>query len=257
MKSCGTAPPAQISERDQPPSRRIQDGARPTGGGATQRTPVPDSGEHRVARGETLYSIAWRYGLDYRELARHNGIAEPFVIYPSQTLRLDVGRTAAAQARAQPPATSRPQASQPPVSSRSENRTTSSRATATPSGSPNWRWPSDGRVIGTFNSNAGLNRGIDIAGDLGQPVIAASSGQVVYAGSGLRGYGRLLIIKHNDTYLSAYAHNNRLLVEEGDVVEAGQRVAEMGSSGTDRVKLHFEIRRDGNPVNPMDYLPNR
>lgn len=112
-------------------------------------------------------------------------------------------------------------------------------------------------MIGRYSSNSSLNKGIDIAGDLGQPVLAASDGTVVYAGSGLRGYGELLIIKHSDTYVSAYGHNRRLLVREGQKVKAGQVIAEMGSTGTDRVKLHFEIRRNGKPVNPLSYLPAR
>jgi lipoprotein NlpD len=112
-------------------------------------------------------------------------------------------------------------------------------------------------LLSGFQGNAGHNKGIDIAGNLGQPVFAAASGQVVYSGTGLRGYGKLLIIKHNDTFLSAYAHNNNLLVKEGDMVKAGQKIADMGSSGTDRVKLHFEIRREGTPVDPMKYLPKR
>jgi lipoprotein NlpD len=102
-----------------------------------------------------------------------------------------------------------------------------------------------------------LNKGVDIAGELGQPVLAASDGSVVYAGSGLRGYGELVIIKHSDTYVSAYGHNRRLLVREGQQVKAGQKIAEMGSTGTDRVKLHFEIRRQGKPVDPLQYLPRR
>jgi lipoprotein NlpD len=120
-----------------------------------------------------------------------------------------------------------------------------------------WAWPAEGAVIGRYSSNSSLNKGIDIAGDLGQPVLAASDGTVVYAGSGLRGYGELLIIKHSDTYVSAYGHNRRLLVREGQKVKAGQVIAEMGSTGTDRVKLHFEIRRNGKPVNPLSYLPAR
>lgn len=112
-------------------------------------------------------------------------------------------------------------------------------------------------MIARFQSNDSLNKGIDIAGDLGQPVKAAASGSVVYAGRGLIGYGEMVIIKHNDTYLSAYAHNNRLLVDEGDSVRAGQTIAEMGSTGTDRVKLHFEIRQRGQPVDPLRYLPKR
>jgi lipoprotein NlpD len=111
--------------------------------------------------------------------------------------------------------------------------------------------------LSSFQGNNGLNKGIDLGGKLGEPVLAAASGQVVYSGSGLRGYGKLLIIKHNETFLSAYAHNDRLLVKEGDLVKVGQRIADMGSSGTDRVKLHFEIRRDGTPVDPLKFLPRR
>ena len=120
-----------------------------------------------------------------------------------------------------------------------------------------WAWPANGVLISRFSSNGSLNKGIDIAGELGQPVLAASDGTVVYAGSGLRGYGELVIIKHSDTYVSAYGHNRRLLVQEGQKVKAGQKIAEMGSTGTDRVKLHFEVRRQGKPVDPLQYLPKR
>jgi lipoprotein NlpD len=125
------------------------------------------------------------------------------------------------------------------------------------SGSLRWHWPTHGHVIETFSSKSSTRKGIDIAGRLGQGVKAASAGRVVYSGSGLRGYGKLIIVKHNEQYLSAYAHNRKLLVKQGDTVKLGQRIAEMGRSGTDRVKLHFEIRREGNPVNPMRYLPKR
>jgi lipoprotein NlpD len=124
-------------------------------------------------------------------------------------------------------------------------------------GAPEWHWPVAGVILSSFQGNNGLNKGIDLGGKLGEPVLAAASGQVVYSGSGLRGYGKLLIIKHNETFLSAYAHNDRLLVKEGDLVKVGQRIADMGSSGTDRVKLHFEIRRDGTPVDPLKFLPRR
>lgn len=112
-------------------------------------------------------------------------------------------------------------------------------------------------MIAPFEGDSGVNKGIDLGGKLGESVLAAASGQVVYAGSGLRGYGKLLIIKHNDIFLSAYAHNDHILVKEGDLVKAGQKIADMGSSGTDRVKLHFEIRSDGKPVDPLKLLPKR
>ena len=126
-----------------------------------------------------------------------------------------------------------------------------------PRSAQGWAWPANGMLIGKFSSNGSLNKGIDIAGELGQPVLAAADGAVVYAGSGLRGYGELVIIKHSDAYVSAYGHNRRLLVREGQQVKVGQHIAEMGSTGADRVKLHFEIRRQGKPVDPLQYLPRR
>ena len=256
LLACGSPQPAQVVDRVQPPSRKIQN-------------PVA----HQVSHGETLFSIAWRYGLDYRQLANHNRINPPYTIYPGQKIRLNVG--AAPQASTSTPratsATPRPQAApvnrpsnptpvRPTTAARSENKTPKTTTTSQPpllTGAPKWQWPVEGRVLSGFHGNNGLNKGIDIGGNLGQPVLAAASGQIVYAGSGLRGYGKLLIIKHNETYLSAYAHNPHLLVKEGDVVKAGQKIADMGSSGTDRVKLHFEIRREGTPVDPMKYLPKR
>ncbi len=120
-----------------------------------------------------------------------------------------------------------------------------------------WIWPSDGAVIQLFSSKTNANRGLDIAGKKGQPVRASASGRVVYKGSGLRGYGNLLIIKHNDDYLSAYAHNNKIHVTENEYVKAGQRIADIGSSGTRKDKLHFEIRYKGKPVDPLNYLPQK
>ena len=119
----------------------------------------------------------------------------------------------------------------------------------------NWIWPASGKTIGTFSE--GGNKGVDIAGKAGDPVLASAEGKVVYSGEGLRGYGKLVIIKHNATYLSAYAHNQTILVKEGQSVSKGQKIAEMGSSGTDKVKLHFEVRRQGKPVDPLKYLPQR
>ncbi len=120
-----------------------------------------------------------------------------------------------------------------------------------------WSWPTKGPVIESFSLSGRINKGIDLAGRKGEPVFAAADGKVVYSGTGLVGYGNLIIIKHNETFLSAYAHNSRLLLSEGDIAKAGQKIAEIGSTGANRDKLHFEIRRDGKPVNPMTYLPNR
>lgn len=255
LSSCSSQP-AQVVDRDQPPSRKIQ--------------------EHRVSSGETLYSIAWRYDLDHNKLARRNQIQAPFTIYPGQLLKLDLdnmpaqaprqsarrrgsGDASAPSAAPSPAASSRP-ADSAGSASRSKNQTPSRGArsnTALPAGTPSWRWPVEGRVLRAFGASSGLNQGIDIGGNLGDSVRAAAAGQVVYAGSGLRGYGNLVILKHNETYLSAYAHNRSLNVSEGDAVKAGGVIAEMGSSGTDKVKLYFEIRRDGKPVDPIGHLPRR
>ncbi|NWL78206.1 peptigoglycan-binding protein LysM [Pseudomonas taiwanensis] len=244
--------------------------------GASQRQPVT-SGQYRVQRGDTLYSIAFRFGWDWKALAARNSIPAPYVIRPGQIIRFD-GKAGQARpaAVATAPAVTHPRTgsstvpTRPPVQSqqpavRPQPQTPQPVATA-PVSTPNasttrsaagWVWPASGPLIGRFSSNGSLNKGIDIAGELGQPVLAASDGSVVYAGSGLRGYGELVIIKHSDTYVSAYGHNRRLLVREGQQVKVGQTIAEMGSTGTDRVKLHFEIRRQGKPVDPLQYLPRR
>lgn len=200
---------------------------------------------HIVREGDTLYSIAWDAGLDYRALARWNDIPPPYVIRPGQRLRLRPG------AGYDPPATAstRP-ANKPKTSTRPEP------AAADPVGPARngWIWPTSGPVIRGFSPSES-NPGIDIAGQAGQAVKSAADGRVVYSGDGLRGYGQLIIVKHNETYLSAYAHNRKLLVNEGQQVRRGQPIAEMGSTGTDRVKLHFEIRKQGTAVNPLQYLP--
>lgn len=219
---------------------------------------------HKVSRGETLYSIAFQYGQDYRALARRNGIRRPYTIYIGQKLKLRGSRVkvktvSKKKAISQPKATIR--TSKPPKTNTKRPKVTRQTKKSAKSiknvGPLRWHWPSHGRVIETFSSKSSTRKGIDIAGRLGQSVKAASAGRVVYSGSGLRGYGKLIIVKHNEQYLSAYAHNRKLLVKQGDTVKLGQRIAEMGRSGTDRVKLHFEIRREGNPVNPMRYLPKR
>ena len=189
-------------------------------------------GYHIVERGDTLYSISWRYGLDANQLARWNGIARPYTIFPGQRLRLGPGGATAKTA------VKKSQAAKP------------KQVAVKPPG--DWRWPVKGKLIKKFNQQ---NNGIDIQAKEGTIIKAASAGKVVYAGSGLRGYGNLLIIKHNATYFSAYAHSRRLLVNEGAVVKTGEKIAEVGSTGTDRSMLHFEIRKDGNPVDPLKYLP--
>ncbi len=243
---------------------------------AAPQRPTVTTGQYVVRRGDTLFSIAFRYGWDYKALAARNNIAEPYTIHPGQTIRFD-GRTGTAPATVVTSTQTGASSSSKTTVIRRPATTPTSPATAvttspaskpspapTPAPSPppgpaptGWGWPSNGVLIGKFSSNGSLNKGIDIAGDLGQPVLAASDGTVVYAGSGLRGYGELVIIKHSETYVSAYGHNRKLLVREGQQVKVGQTIAEMGSTGTDRVKLHFEIRRQGKPVDPLQFLPRR
>ncbi|MEE1867424.1 MULTISPECIES: peptidoglycan DD-metalloendopeptidase family protein [Pseudomonas] len=244
---------------------------------AVAKRPATTSGQYVVRPGDTLFSIAFRYGWDYKDLAARNGIAPPYTIRPGQAIRFD-NRTGGAVAGATKVVTSSSSSSskttvttrpagtpaKPPTTAPTTPAPVVSATTAAPVQVPatervvgGWAWPASGVLIGKFASNGSLNKGIDIAGDLGQPVFAASDGSVVYAGSGLRGYGELVIIKHSDTYVSAYGHNRRLLVREGQQVKVGQTIAEMGSTGTDRVKLHFEIRRQGKPVDPLQFLPRR
>lgn len=247
--------------------------AGPTGGvpvddrsRGSSRAEQVTSGSHIVQRGETLYQIAFRYGWDWKALAANNKLRQPFTIYPGQRISLEQ-RSASVARAVTPTPTTRPSSSAPvrttptpvpaPVKSTAQKQPVTKKPAPTPAPAAltGWQWPAQGPLIARFQSNASLNKGIDIAGQLGQPIFSAANGTVVYAGRGLIGYGEMIIIKHDDDFLSAYAHNSRLLVKEGEQVRVGQKIAEMGSSGTDRVKLHFEIRRRGQPVDPLGYLP--
>lgn len=279
------------------------------------RTPVP-GGAYVVATGDTLYSIAFRNGVDFRDLAQWNNVAAPYTIWPGQTLKLAppsaAHTTVAASSVAATGATSQipvasPKvaataaapvfepvtagtagASEPAVASATHGMTppapsTSAATTVVPvAGTPTpaptvapapapvpvasgasravsgltWRWPADGALIKRFSKGDAIP-GIEIGGKAGDPVRAAADGVVVYSGNGLVGYGELVIIKHSDSFLSAYGHNRKRLVKEGQRVSAGQKVAEMGSTGTTRNELQFQIRKDGNPVDPLAYLPSR
>lgn len=211
-----------------------------------------------MREGETLYSIAWRYGLDYRELANANSISSPHTIYPGQ--KIDVRYTASEAKTAAPLPVRNPSKVTSVVSKGTQEKPKNSHISpkVLPSGPvSDWQWPTDGAVIDQFSTKKPVNKGIDIAGSLGESVLAAAAGTVVYAGTGLRGYGNLVIIRHNEKYLSAYAHASRINVTENQDVKAGEKIAETGSTGTDKVKLHFEIRESGKPVNPLKYLPAR
>lgn len=242
---------------------------------SSQSVPIKDRSQlslnrpktHIVIPGETLFSIAWRYGLKYEDLAKYNHITAPYVIRPAQVIKLDMGRSKLTSQQSsdkpnlhQKKITGSGAQDESQLIGRKENKSSilqNRHQKKIVWNTPQWQWPLKGPLLSSFQGNNGLNKGIDLGGKLGEPVLAAAAGQIVYSGSGLRGYGKLLIIKHNEVFLSAYAHNNVLLVKEGEFVKVGQKIADMGSSGTDRVKLHFEIRRDGTPVDPLKFLPRR
>lgn len=227
---------------------------------------------HTVRTGETLYSIAFRYGYDYREVAAWNRIGPPYRIYAGQRLLVAPPPRGTAPVAGSPTARSTPSpstkaptqrttavppATRPAPTSPSANtaaRAVENKASSPHQGSVRWQWPTAGRVKHDY-TNTASKKGINIAGVLGQSVYAAAAGDVVYSGSGLVGYGNLVIIKHDDVFLSAYGHNRRLLVKEGEKVKAGQIIAEMGETAKDGAMLHFEIRQEGKPVDPVRYLP--
>lgn len=248
---------------------------------AAKPTPADARAEvYVVKKGDTLYSIALDHGLDYRELAQWNGITDPGVIRAGMSLRLKppVSAATAAPFRAAPGVQGRPLGDTPagveniktqPKAVRApySEQAYAQMAGVKPEPAPkppagreegedgiDWSWPATGKVVSTFNDGANL-KGIGIAGKLGQPVLASAPGRVIFSGTGIRGFGKLIVIKHNNTFLSVYAHNNQLLVKEGQSVTKGQRIAEMGSTDADQVKLHFEIRRFGKPVDPIKLLP--
>jgi len=206
---------------------------------------------YRVQPGETLYSISWRYGADFRQVARWNHLNPPYTIYEGQQLRIlppeDQAAEAAPPAPVPAPAVSNSAGAPAPVA-------TVPRAPAPAPIPLRWQWPAHGPLLQTFSVADIARKGIDIGGNFGEAVHAAAAGKVVYAGGGLRHYGNLIILKHDDNYLSAYAYSRVLRVRVGDVVTAGQHIADMGGRGNSAM-LHFEIRYDGRPVNPLNYLP--
>ena len=250
-----------------------------SGAGATEVKPLPGAenagkpGYFTVRPGDTLYRIALESGQAWRDVQAWNNLANPNLIEVGQVLRVAPPATTGtavapgtapttvtaapvaapgvvarpltagnspAPATTLPPVPAAPAPSEPPVASAEELQ---------------FVWPAQGPVIAPFDE--AKNKGVAISGRVGDPIVAAADGRVVYAGAGLRGYGNLIILKHNNTYLTAYAHNQALLVREDQAVRQGQKIAEMGSSDADRVKLHFEVRRQGKPVDPLIHLPKR
>lgn len=291
-----TGQPAPVEERavSTRPAQVVLNGAPPPSVAAASaplaETPKPGAenagkpGYYTVRPGDTLIRVGLETGQNARDIARWNNIDNPNALEVGQVLRVappgvDASATAtkgvnAARVEARPldarpapaAASAAPGAANPPTSSAPplvvalpSLPTAAAPAAAASARDPDdditWAWPSNGAVVGGFDE--AKSKGLTISGKAGDPVFAAADGRVVYAGSGLRGYGNLVIVKHNNTYLTAYAHNQALLVKEDQVVRRGQKIAEMGSSDSDRVQLHFEIRRQGKPIDPMRLLPPR
>lgn len=219
----------------------------------------------KVQKNETLYAIARREGYSHHQLARWNHLRSPYVLTPKQILRLtppasSLGQAHATHSKPENNAVTKPisQSVTRPLVRETIKATplavTSSKAKALPVKVKRWYWPVNGRVVQTFKANDTARKGIGITGKLGQPVKAAAAGTVVYSGNGLINYGNLIIIKHSHSFLSAYAYNQSLLVKEGESVKRGQSIAKMGKLEA-KPQLHFEIRRNGKPVNPLYYLP--
>jgi lipoprotein NlpD len=216
-------------------------------------------GSYVVQPGDTLYAIAWRYNLDYRALAEENNLPPPYVVKVGQVLSVKpVSSTVVSPVRSYPAQkVTKNKASQKISSTSSTVKTHKTNPSPKNIHSSNlpirWIWPARGKIVAHYSPTVG-QKGIDIAGQEGEPILAAAAGKVAYCGNGLRGYGNLIIIKHNDEFLSAYAHNQTLLVHDGEEVQAGQKIATMGQSESKRVMLHFEIREAGKSVNPLLYV---
>lgn len=217
----------------------------------------------KAEKGDTLYGLSKRYGVSVDRLVQLNQLKKPYVIQPGQTIflkPLNSGRYASGRSASGSPASGRPASGRPAVKTTSSGQAGSAKQyqtqvkTSWPK-TVRWQRPANGKVVKKFNRWKNDAKGIDIAGKEGNAIVAASGGKVVYSGGGLISYGNLIIIKHNKTFLSAYAYNRKLLVKEGDMVKAGQQIAEMGHKDKSSPQLHFEIRKNGKPVDPLKYLP--
>lgn len=238
-----------------------------SGCGSTGPAPVVDGygpvadGHYRVRKGDTLYQIARRHGVSYATLGRWNGIGPPYRIYSGKVLRVESpgGRTRRVGGGSKPKTTKKGASTRTAkVSTKSSgtpSKKTKSRPSKTGASGLHWSWPLKGKVVQTYRKGDRTRQGIRIAGRAGQQVLAAEGGTVVYSGSGLKGYGNLIIVKHNNNYLSAYGFNRRLLIAEGARVKRGQGVAEVGQASSGDYQLHFEIRRNGTAEDPLRHLP--
>ena len=244
---------------------------------STVKLPKHKSHYHTVKKGDTLYSIAFSSGKDFVELAKINRVSAPYHIYPGQQLNLNASSSRPPAATQKPkhspaqrpiakPKKAKPKKAKPKKAKPEKNKPkkvtprkdTVAKNRTEQSGFPpqvqRWYWPTNGNIVSKFSLAPEGNKGIDIAGKKGSPITAAADGKVVYTGSALRGYGKLIIVKHSDAYLSAYAHNDKIMVKEQQWVKAGQKIGHMGKTGSENFKLHFEIRYKGKSVDPLRYL---
>ena len=282
VSACAEHPPAVIEDRS---VRRVDVAPEVRQAASNERqvmpnkqaaldTGLPQGPDYLVQQGDTLYSVAFRLGMDYRTLARFNEIEPPFTILVGELLRT-TPPVSLSQPQPSPDTAVSTPATKPinaldtsrkpvpkPTTAAVTPKAEKKPVTVTPAATKltntpvsRWLWPATGTVSRRFAGDR--NKGLDLVGQRGDPVVATADGVVVYAGSGVTGYGALLIVKHNDTYLSAYGHNDALLVNEGAFVAAGETIAQMGSTSAESVKLHFEIRRNGVPIDPMTLLPSR
>lgn len=221
----------------------------PTKAAASEKQPA---GSYTVKPGDTLFGISFRAGLNYRDVAAWNGIEEPYTIRAGQKLRLSPAKQSAGGQKSAALPNTKPAMGKPVVVT--APATLKNDPAPAVSNIP-WQWPTKGELVGRYVADDKTSQGINIAGKAGQKITAAADGVVVYSGAGLIGYGELLIVKHSNEWISAYAHNDKRLVAEGVKVKAGQHIADMGRTGAVRDMLHFEIRRNGKPVDPLLYLP--
>jgi lipoprotein NlpD len=262
LAACSTSQYAPVQDLGYSTAQRLT-------GNSVQRSPT----SYQVRSGDTMFAIAWRFGWDYKKLAKINGISSPYTIYVGQVVYFNdtndnkVINDSNVKGSVKKPVVTINKPIKKPVftTNKSTKKPASTTAITTTKPSYNkvyngpasvqWNWPVKGKVLKGFSNKGSAFQGIDLSSTIGKSVKAASSGIIVYAGSGIQGYGNLVVIKHNDTFLSAYAYNSRILVIEGATVSAGQAIAEVGKGPQLDPRLHFEIRKDGKPVNPLWYLP--
>ena len=271
LVGCADNPPAVIENKSVAAVDVLPEVRQTNNDRADYGPELPTGPDYLVEPGDTLYAVAFRLGMDYRTLATLNEIDPPYVIRVGQALKTApeatpssnsaVSAASAADTEVESVVVNKAtKVSAKPVVKAPEPGPPSHALSTAKTPTPNtpvdrWSWPAAGKMSRAYSAER--HKGIDLVGERGSPVMATAAGVVVYAGAGVTGYGALLIIKHNDTYLSAYGHNDALLAVEGQRVDAGQVIARMGSTSSDSVKLHFEIRRSGRPVNPTSLLPQR